>query len=148
MDFKTMETASGADYGQSLTGIGINLLVKDVLNTAEFLRDVFEMVIIRADKDFAIIGYGKEHFMLHHDATYAENALISLLPEAGARGAGLEIRLYDTDPQTAQNQAEKLSNQYGCSVLIECADHPHGLHECFILSREGYCFIPSRSITT
>lgn len=141
-----MKTASGADYGKSLTGIGINLLVRDVEQTAAFLRDVLEAQIIRADTDFAIIGYHGAHFMLHQDGTYGENELLSILPEAGARGAGIELRFYHTDPDLAEKRALDLADSYHCSVLRPCSDRPHGLRECFILSADGYCFVPSKHL--
>ncbi len=142
-----METVGGAVYGKSLTGIGINLLVKDVLLTAAFLKDILGTKTIRANADFAIIAYGKEHFMLHQDVTYSENELLSLLPEAGARGAGIELRFYETDPDEAEAKAIALADTYQCSVLRPCSDRPHGLRECFILSADGYCFVPSRHLT-
>ena len=142
-----MKTANGPAYGKSLTGIGFNLLVRDVLLTAGFLRDVMEAEIVRANADFAIILYHGDHFMLHHDGTYGGNELLSLLPEAGPRGAGVELRFYHTDPDAAQKRAENLADQYHCTVLRPCSDRPHGLRECYILSADGYCFIPSRHLT-
>ena len=141
-----MQTMGGAAYGKSLAEIGINLLVRDVEKTAAFLETVLGATIIRADRDFAIIGYHSSHFMLHQDATYSENELLSVLPETGARGAGLEIRFYHTDPDEAQNEAEISAEKFGCTVLRRSSDRPHGLRECYILSEDGYCFVPSRPL--
>lgn len=141
-----METASGPDYGKSLSGIGFNLLVRDVEQTAAFLHEVMEAQIIRADASFAIIGYHGEHFMLHQDGTYGDNELLSILPEAGARGAGIELRFYHTDPDAAEKRAHENADRYHCSVLRPCSDRPHGLRECFILSADGYCFVPSKQL--
>ncbi len=141
-----MKTADGPSYGKSLTGIGINLLVRDVNMTAAFLRDVLEAQIIRSDADFAIIFYHGEHFMLHQDRTFGENELLSILPEAGARGAGIELRFYNTDPDWAEKRAIEFTGTYKCSVLRPCSDRPHGLRECHILSADGYCFVPSRRL--
>ena len=142
-----MKTVSGKVYGKSLAGIGINLLVKNVEMTAAFLQDILGATTIRQDSDFAIMGYSSAHFMLHQDRTYFDNQLLSLLPEAGARGAGIELRFYETDPDEAQRKAELLAEQYHCSVLRPCSDRPHGLRECHILSADGYCFVPSRRLT-
>lgn len=141
-----MKTASGPDYGKSLQQMGINLLVRDVEKTAAFLSEILGTQTIRADSSFAIISYGSQQFMLHQDATYGENELLSLLPEAGARGAGIEIRFYETDPDLAEEKALTSTGKYGCSVLRTCSDRPHGLRECFILSEDGYCFVPSRKL--
>jgi hypothetical protein len=142
-----MKTAAGPDYGKSLKQMGLNLLVRNVEKTAEFLSRVFGTTTIRADANFAIVSYGTQQFMLHQDATYSENELLSLLPEAGARGAGIEIRFYETDPDIAEKNAISLAEKYGCNVLSSCSDRPHGLRECFILSEDGYCFVPSRKLT-
>ena len=137
-----MKKASGADFGRSLTGFGINLLVRNVLQQAAFLRNCFSMTVIRADDNFAIIAYGKQVFMLHSDASYWDNPLPSLLPELGARDAGVELRLYETDPDEALARAIELEKQEACSVLRACSDRPHGLRECYILDSNGYCWIP------
>jgi predicted enzyme related to lactoylglutathione lyase len=137
MDF---ETVSADDFGKSLYGIGLNILVNDVEAQVAFLTHVFEMQAHRVSKDFAIMTYGGQIFQLHSDGTYAENPLLTLLPENPPRGAGLEIRLYDTDPDTAQARAEAA----GHMVLQEATDKPHGLRECYILCENGYAWVPSR----
>jgi catechol 2,3-dioxygenase-like lactoylglutathione lyase family enzyme len=143
MDRETMRKAAGAQYGRSLEGIGINLLVDDVSRMARFLEEILGLEIVRADADFAIIAHGERHFMLHADHTYHDNPLPSLLPEAGARGAGIEIRFYGVDPDVAQARARAAGDQSFCAVLHETSDRPHGLRECHILGPEGYCFVPS-----
>jgi len=142
-----MKTANGAVYGKSLEGFGINLLVRDVAKTAGFMEAVLGTKTIRADSGFAIIAYGEHHFMLHQDATYSENPLLSLLPEAGARGAGIELRFYDTDPDAALKRARDQAKTWSCTILRDCSDRPHGLRECYILDENGYCYIPSRRLT-
>lgn len=92
--------------------------------------------------DFAIITYGTEVFQLHSDATYAANPLLGLLPENPPRGAGIEIRLYDTDPDDAATKAERL----GAMILQAPTDKPHGLREVYILCDDGYAWVPSRAL--
>lgn len=91
-------------------------------------------------QDFAIVTYGAQVFQLHSDGTYAENPLLGLLPENPPRGAGIEIRLYDTDPDAAAARAEAA----GFTVLQAPADKPHGLREAYILCENGYAWVPSR----
>lgn len=126
--------------GRALAGIGLNLLVRDIATTTTFLTGVFGMTVLRADRDFALVGYGSHLFQLHADHTYHSNPLPSLLPETGARGAGVELRLYDTDPDAAVVRAEAA----GFMVLYPPADKPHGLREAYILDDCGYCWVPSR----
>ncbi len=139
MDF---ETVSSGDFGASLRGIGLNQLVRDARAEAAFLADVFAMGIHRASDDFAIVTYGDQVFQLHADTTYAANPLLGLLPENPPRGAGLEIRLYDSDPDQAATRAVEL----GFTVLQEPTDKPHGLREAYILCDNGYAWVASRAL--
>jgi catechol 2,3-dioxygenase-like lactoylglutathione lyase family enzyme len=136
------ETVAAADFGKSLRGIGLNLLVRDVEATAGFLRDVFGVGVHRLSRDFAIITYGDQVFQLHSDGTYHSNPLPSLLPETPPRGAGIEIRLYDTDPDEAAARAEA----QGALILQGPTDKPHGLREAYILCDDGYAWVPSRPL--
>ena len=87
--------------GQSLKGLGINLLVSSVKNTSTFLRTIFNIELFQQTDDFAIAKYENQIFQLHADTTYHNNPLPSLLPANGARGAGVEIRLYNSNPDVA-----------------------------------------------
>lgn len=137
------ETVKAEDFGRSLKGLGLNLLVRDVRALAAFLEDVFAMKAHRVSGDFAIIAYGTDVFQLHSDQTYHSHPLPSLLPEAGPRGAGVEIRLYETDPDRA---AERAGRHERAVILQAPADKPHGLRECVILCENGYAWVPSRRI--
>ena len=137
MDFDSVDADS---FGRSLRGIGLNLLVRDVLEESAFLCDVFGMTAHQATGDFAILRYGDQLFQLHSDGTYGENPLLGLLPESPPRGAGIEIRLYDSDPEDAVARAEAA----GGMILQAPTDKPHGLREAYILCPNGYAWVPSR----
>ncbi|UWQ53832.1 glyoxalase [Leisingera caerulea] len=137
MDYETTDADS---FGRSLRGIGINLLVRDVPAEMSFLENVFAMKGHQVTQDFAIVTYGGQVFQLHSDGTYAENPLLGLLPENPPRGAGIEIRLYETDP----DQAVALAAAAGFTVLQAPTDKPHGLREAYILCDNGYAWVPSR----
>lgn len=100
------ETVSPEVFGASLRGFGFNILVTDVPRSARFLETVFGMTAHRVSADFAIMAHGTHVMQLHADGTYVENPLLTLLPENPPRGAGVEIRLYDCDPDLAASRAE------------------------------------------
>jgi hypothetical protein len=139
MDF---ETVSPEDFGKSLRGIGLNLVVRDVVKQCDFLAAVFDMKTHRVSADFAIVTYGDQVFQLHSDVTYHSNPLLGLLPDNPPRGAGLEIRLYDTNPEEAVERAKVTD----AVVLQEPTDKPHGLCEAYILCENGYAWVPTRSL--
>jgi hypothetical protein len=136
------ETVSAGDFGKSLRGIGLNLLVRDVVEQCRFLEAVFDMKAHRVSADFAIVTYGDQVFQLHSDGTYHSNSLLGLLPDNPPRGAGIEIRLYDTDPEDAVTRAKGEN----AVILQEPTDKPHGLREAYILCENGYAWVPSRAL--
>lgn len=140
MDF---ETISAEDFGASLRGLGVNLLVRDVAQELAFLDTVFGLKGHRISKDFAIVSYGAQVFQLHADGTYHSNPLLNLLPENPPRGAGIELHLFDTDPDSAVQKA--IQNDY--VVLQDPLPKPHGLREAYILSPDGYAWVASRPLT-
>lgn len=136
------ETVSADDFGKSLRGLGLNILVRHVRATGTFLADVFDMEIHRLSDDFAIVTYSDQVFQLHSDGTYHANPLLGLVPENPPRGAGIEIRLYETDPDIAVTRAEAR----GVTILQGPTDKPHGLREAYILCDDGYAWVPSRPL--
>ena len=136
------ETIGAVQFGKSLKGIGLNLLVRDVLEQCNFLSEVFGLRSFQPTKDFAIVTYGDTVFQLHADGTYHNNPLLGLVPENPPRGAGIEIRLYDTDPDEAANRAQSI----GATILQDPTNKPHGLREAYILCDNGYAWVPSRPL--
>lgn len=135
-------SATAAEFGASLRGLGLNLLVRDVPGRCAMLEAVFGMTSHRVSADFAILAYGKQVFQIHADGTYHSNPLLGLLPENPPRGAGIEIRLYDSDPDEAAARAEAA----GMTVLQAPTDKPHGLREAYLLCPDGYAWVPSRAL--
>lgn len=133
------ETVSADQFGRSLRGLGLNILVRDVPDQVSFLTQVFAMRAHRVSADFAIMTYEGQVFQLHSDATYSANPLLGLLPETPPRGAGLELRLYATNPDEAARRAVAA----GGTLLQPPTDKPHGLRECYILCPNGYAWVPS-----
>ncbi len=133
---------SAADYGRALSGIGFNLLVRDVARAVKFAVDVLGATSSYDDDDFAAMKLNGGDFMFHADHTYRDNALAGVVAGVEARGAGIELRVYGCDP----DQAEKAARADGWTVLAGSMDKPHGLRECVIVDDEGYCWVPGVAI--
>lgn len=133
---------SAPDYGRSLSGLGINLLVRNMPRALEFARIVIEAEVCHATNQFAALKRGNAQYMLHTDDTFRGNPLHGLVATNEARGIGVELRIYDLDPDAAEERARKA----GFTVLAGSMDKPHGLRECMILDDEGYLWVPSRHL--
>ena len=137
------DKVSGPELGHALRAISVNLLCRDVAAEVAFLTGVFGMTAHQAGLDFAILLHAGQPLQLHSDGAYASHPLPGLLPESGPRGAGVEIRLHEADPDEAALRAEVA----GGVVLQAPRDKTaHGLREAVILSPSGYAFVPSRRI--
>lgn len=139
---------SGDVYGRTLrSGLGINLLVRDVGAEAAFLTEAFHVETRYWDDDFALMaGYGAE-WMLHSDRTYRDHPLIGLVrgsdEAGGVRGAGIELRLYGCDPDAAEARVRAMIERGVSAVMLAGAmDKPHGQREAAIVDPEGYLWTP------
>jgi catechol 2,3-dioxygenase-like lactoylglutathione lyase family enzyme len=140
---KDVERPAGDEYGRKLRGFGINLLVRDMAASISFLTDVLGVEQVYSDEDFAILRHGGMEFMLHSDGTYHSNPLLGLTGDGAVRGVGVELRLYEVDPDLAVETAKAR----GDHVLQEATDKPHGLREAFIMDPDGYVWVPGREKT-
>jgi predicted enzyme related to lactoylglutathione lyase len=137
------ETVPPPEFGHALRAITVNLLCRDVAGEVAFLVAAFGMQAHQVSRDFAILLHAGQPLQLHSDAAYATNPLPGLLPESGPRGAGIEVRLHEADPDLAAARAEAA----GGVVLQGPTDNAaHGLREAVILSPSGYAFVPSKRI--
>lgn len=137
-----LETVAAPDFARRLTGLGVNILTRDAAALAEFMARVFGLAVHRVSRDFALVAHGPALIQLHSDATFAAHPLLGLLPEAGARGAGVQLYLFGVDPDAAAARAEAA----GGTVIEPPAAKPHGLRECTILAPEGQAFSPAVAI--
>lgn len=149
---KGVDKPSGDAYGRTLaSGLGVNLLVRDVPAEARFLTDVFAVRTLYYDDDFALMaGYGAE-WMLHSDRSYRDNPLIGLVRGGGdaGRGLGVELRLYGCDPDAAEARARAAIEAGAAAVVLAGAmDKPHGQRESVIVDPEGYVWAPGAPLTS
>ena len=107
-----------------------------------FSHSTFEKSVHQLSIDFAILVYGDNLFQLHSDATYSEHPLLGIIPENPPRDAGIEIWLYESNP----DQCHLRTLDYNEAILHPPLDKPHGLRECAILSNDGNVCVPSRPL--
>ncbi len=63
------EKLDAMEYGRALTGLTINLLVRDVDASLHFQREVLGAKVLYSDSEFAALqGFGAS-WMLHADST-------------------------------------------------------------------------------
>ena len=127
-----------SEYGHRLSGLGINLLVRDVSAALRFQSEVLAADILYSDPDFAAMQAFGSEWMLHADHTYDRHPINGILSEFPARGIGIEIRLYGRNP----DEAEAMAQDLGFEVLDSASDKPHGLRETYIVDQDGYLWVP------
>lgn len=130
------------EYGRSLKGLTLNLLVEDINKALQFQRDVLAAEVVYSDPDFAVMrGYGAE-WMLHADHTYDRHPMRIEASAAGRRGAGIELRLHGCDP----DRAEEAARRHGFEVMASAANKPHGVREAFLVDADGYTWVPDKAL--
>ena len=127
-----------AQYGQSLTGMTVNLLVTSIEDSAQFAQTVLGADRVYADVDFAVLRACGSEWMLHADHTYDSSAMLGVARSYEARGSGVELRLHGCDP----DQATAKARASGYTVLADAMDKPHGLREAIIIAPDGYLWVP------
>ena len=133
---------SPPDYGRTLRGLGFNLLVTDVARSVKFAIDVLGATSFYDDEDFAALKLNGGDFMFHADHTYRDHPLSGVVRDVEARGAGVELRIYGSDPDVAEQKARA----GGWTVLAGSMDKPHGLRECMIVDDDGYVWVPGVAV--
>ena len=127
------------EYGQSLSGFSVNVLSANLARALIFQRDVLQAEILHQDEDLLILrGYGS-NWMVHADHTYDKHALLADTLRQARRGAGVELRLHQCDPDGAAARAL----EHGFEVLDGPRNQPdHGLRETHIIDDDGYVWVP------
>jgi len=127
---------SAADYGRALSGLSVNLIVRDVARSVPFYTAVLDLRLLYSDEDFAAFERDGVRLQLHADHTYADMPWASRLREDSRRGLGAEIRILGIDPDAA----EKRARDGGFTVAVSVRDWPHGWRDCVLEDPDGYTF--------
>jgi len=127
---------SAADYGRTLSGLTVNLIVRDVARSIPFYSGVLELRLLYSDEDFAAFEREGVKLQLHADHTYAQMPWAARLRQDAPRGLGAEIRILGIDPDAA----EKRAREGGYTVAVPVRDWPHGWRDCLLEDPDGYVF--------
>jgi catechol 2,3-dioxygenase-like lactoylglutathione lyase family enzyme len=128
---------SADEYGRTLAGLSLNLIVRDVARSIPFYTDVLGFRVLHQTADYAALDLGGATIQLHADRTYARQPWGTRLGEIGKRGFGVEVRLLGIDPDGAERRARA----GGHAVLAPARDWPpHGWRDCLIEDPDGYTF--------
>jgi uncharacterized glyoxalase superfamily protein PhnB len=131
------------DYGRSLPGFCVNLLVSDPRPTADFYAAVLGATRRYVDREFAALELaGGVPLMLHADSSYAGHPWAGELKDGVRRGLGAELRLLGPDP----DQVEAAARDAGGTVLQPAQDKPHGWRETIVADPEGYTWAVGRRL--
>jgi hypothetical protein len=125
-------------YGRALSGLSINLLVRETDKAVLFQHEVLGAAVVYHDPDFAVLEWQGTQWMVHADHAYERHPIRGLIAGVAGRGAGLELRLHGCDPDRAEAQARRL----GFIVLAPAVDKGHGLREAFLVDADGYVWVP------
>ena len=133
---KTEPWMSAADYGRTLSGLSVNLIVRDIARSTPFYAGVLQLRLLYSDQDFAAFEREGVRLQLHADHTYARMPWAARLREESSRGLGAEIRILGLDPDAA----EKRARDGAFTVLVPVRDWPHGWRDCVLEDPDGYTF--------
>ena len=125
-----------AEYGRTLAGLSMNLVVRDVARSLPFYRDVLGFTVHYADVDFAALQLADAKVQLHADHTYDHQPWAARLADGSTRGFGAEIRIMGIDP----DEAERRAREHRVSVLSGPKDWPHGWRDVVLEDPDGYTF--------
>ncbi|MEM7563430.1 MAG: hypothetical protein AAF353_10335 [Pseudomonadota bacterium] len=131
------------DYGKSLAGFSVNLLTTDIARALVMQRDVLQAEVLHEDEDLLILRGYANNWMVHSDHTYDQHPLLADTKTSSRRGAGIELRLHNADPDAIVDRAL----QFGFCVLDGPRDQPdHGLREAHVIDDDGYVWVPDRAL--
>jgi uncharacterized glyoxalase superfamily protein PhnB len=122
------------DYGRSLAGFTVNLLVADVAKSVDFYREVLGAGVHYSDSDFAALRLAGLEFMLHADHAYDHHPWHAEFSRSVRRGLGAELRLAGLNPDEVEGRARAK----GAVVLQPAQDKVHGWRDTIVVDPDGY----------
>jgi catechol 2,3-dioxygenase-like lactoylglutathione lyase family enzyme len=133
------------EYGATLAGASLNLLVRDVGRSLPFYTELLGFTSRHADADFAALeGHGIK-VQLHADHTWERMPWHPRLAAGEGRGLGFEVRLLGLDPDRLEARARAM----GVTVMLPATEFPgHGWRECYLEDPDGYLWVAGRLLSS
>ncbi len=130
-------------YARTLRGFNVNLIVRDVALSVAFQQEVLGAEVVYSDTDLAVLRHDGHQWMVHAMHAYVSEAgekmpFLAHTEAVDTLGAGVELRLYGIDPDSAEARARARGDR----ILAESSDKPHGLRECYLVDPDGYVWVP------
>lgn len=124
------------EYGRTLTGLSVNLIVRAIDRSVPFYRDVLGFTVLYSDPDFAALERDGIRISLHADHAYDGVPWVDRLSGDAKRGSGAEIRILGVDPDAVARAAR----ERGHAVLYGPLTKAHGWREVHVEDPDGYTF--------
>lgn len=129
---------SPPEYGATLAGASLNLIVRDVARSLPFYTGILDFTAHHSDDDFAALeGHGLK-IQLHADHTWTRMPWHPRLAAGEGRGLGVEMRILGLDPDLVEARAREA----GAELMLPATDFAgHGWRECYVVDPDGYLWV-------
>jgi len=127
---------NAAEYGRTLHGLSLNLIVRDLVRSLPFYTEVLGFRVLHHTGDYAALEREGIHVQLHVDRTYGRMPWAEELASGARRGLGAEFRLLGFDPEAV----ERAAREHGSVLMPTAVRESHGWRDCVVADPDGYTF--------
>ena len=130
------------EYGRTLQGLTLNLIVRDVARSVPFYTEALGFAVVHQTGDYAALERDGAKIQLHADHTYRRTHWAADLATGIRRGLGAEVRLFGLAPEAV----ERAALQYGSVLLTTGERAGHGWRDVVVADPDGYTFAAGVSL--